>query len=66
MTFTILCVTFVIIIGIFLVSALFGFCTRCIGDSDDETEVFLLGAWFICAVGFGVCLTIILVQNGVI
>lgn len=65
MTFTILCVTFVIIIGIILVSALFGFCTRCIGDSGDETEVFA-GAWFICAVGFGVCLTIILVQNGVI
>lgn len=65
MAFTILCVTFVIIIGIILVSALFGFCTRYINDSDDETEVFA-GAWLICAVGFGVCLTIILVQNGVI
>ena len=63
MSFTSICVGFVIIIAIMIITGLMGaFWGWMTEDSDDWG----FGAWIVCALGFGICLTILLYQNGII
>ena len=61
MTFSIFCVGLVIIVAILGISLLLGFLI-----SDCTTsEIYVLG-WLINGFCFGVCLTILLYQNGIL
>lgn len=65
MTFVQFCVGLVItaLVGfaVFLISLIF--CGICHCDRDDQIY---FGSWIVGSIGFGVCLTILLYQNGVI
>lgn len=67
MTFVHFCVGFVVCLGIMLVTLL---CVLIIdwpfwnGHMDSPTSIWL--AWFFSSVGFAICLTILLYQNGII
>ena len=65
MTFIHICVGFVITIAILLATGCFGFLIDRANGSCDDTEMWLL-AWAISSIGFAVCLTILLFQNGII
>lgn len=61
MTFSMICVGLVIIVAILGISALLGFLI-----SDCTTaEMYVMG-WLINGFCFGVCLTILLYQNGIL
>ena len=61
MTFSMFCVGLVIIVAILGISAFAGFLiTDCTGD-----DLFPI-AWFINGICFGICLTILLYQNGIL
>ena len=62
MTFTSMCVGAVIIIAILIITGLIGAFSEWLDYNDEFTFL----AWIICAIGFGVCLTILLYQNGII
>lgn len=59
-----ICVGFCVILAILIVSILIGLFLAWISDDYDGLSLFI--AWFICAIGFGMCLTTLLFQNGVI
>lgn len=61
MTFSMICVGLVIIVAILGISALLGFL---ISDCTDD-EMYVMG-WLINGFCFGVCLTILLYQNGIL
>ena len=58
MSFTEVCVFIVITLAIAFVT----FLMHAILDDDDC----MILPWIVCAIGFGGCLTIVLIQNGVI
>ena len=61
MSFTIFCVGLVIIVAILGISSLLSFLmSDCTGD-----EMYMTG-WLINGICFGVCLTILLYQNGIL
>ena len=62
MEFAQLCVGIVITVGLALVSGGAG-CLSTIGSNDDTWVVV---SWMISTIGFGICLTILLFQNGLI
>jgi len=59
-TFSCFAIGFLITIIVFVVSGVFGL----ILGTDNADR--LLGSWLISSVGFGICLTILLIQNGII
>lgn len=61
MTFSIFCVGFVIIVAILGISSLVSFLMS--GCTDDE--MYMKG-WLINGICFGICLTILLYQNGIL
>lgn len=63
MTFTLLCVGLVVTLVILAASAAFGWITSWMSD---DTEMWSFIAWMVTAIGFAVCLTIILVSKGLI
>jgi len=65
MTFTQFCVGLVITVLVFVVAFLIGliFCEMFHYDRDEQ---FYFGAWLVSSIGFGICLTMLLYQNGVI
>ena len=62
MTFIQFCVGFVILLIILLVSG----GLSALMDIDSFDGNWLLFAWFLASLGFAVCLTILLYQNGII
>lgn len=62
LSFTNICVAIVITICIMVGTAFIGFLT----DPNTYDSDFTLGAWIMSSIGFGTCLTILLIDNGVI
>lgn len=61
MTFSIACVGIVIVLLILISTCFIGI----VSGSDDDRSGFII-AWVLSSIGFGVCLTALLVQNGII
>lgn len=61
MNFTMFCVGIVITVVVGVISLVIGFLFG-YGDDDARCEL----TWIISTIGFGICLTILLYQNGVI
>ena len=61
MTFSIACVGIVIVLLILIGTCFIGI----VSGSDDDRSGFII-AWVLSSIGFGVCLTALLVQNGII
>lgn len=59
-TFEMCCVCVVIILLIAVITALSGFVMV------DDYDSFYLAGWILSSIGFGICLTILLYQNGVL
>ena len=64
MTFVHLCVGLVICIGIMLATGLF--CAFASRLTEDGWDLGVHMAWFFSSVGFAVCLTVLLVEHGII
>lgn len=62
--FTTYCVAFYIIVAIFVISFGFSWFVGCINDADICENIFF--SWALSSVGFGICLTYILVNRGII
>ena len=62
LSFTNICVAIVIIISIMVATAFIGV----MANPDVNDNDFTLGAWIISSIGFGTCLTILFIQNGII
>lgn len=63
MSFVHVCVGIVVTIAIFLVTFIFN---AVVTNEVDINNVKWRLAWFVSAIGFGICLTMLLFQNGII
>lgn len=62
-TFSMMCVALMIIFGLSIISLLIG---SFVGLLNSDEDAMMFTAYIISVIGFGICLTIILYQNGLI
>lgn len=62
--FTTYCVAFCIIVAIFVISFVFSWLIGITTNDDIDENIFF--AWILSSIGFGVCLTYILFNHGII
>lgn len=62
--FTTCCVAFCIIVAILVIGFVFSWLVSFINDDDIDESIYF--AWVLSSIGFGVCLTYILFNRGII
>lgn len=62
--FTTCCVAFCITVAIFVISFVFSWLIGITTNDDIDENIFF--AWVLSSIGFGICLTYILVNRGII
>lgn len=62
--FTTYCVAFCIIVAIFVISFVFSWLIGITTNDDIDENIFF--AWVLSSIGFGICLTYILFNRGII
>lgn len=65
MTFANFCVGIVVLLVILVTTFQTGYVFYWLNDECDETDIFV-GGWMLSSIGLAICLTVILVQNGIV